>query len=80
MSNIPEHESASRPTRVRGSGCPSCGKPASVAASPFCSPGCRDRDLLQWLGDGYRLPGPPADEETSSGRDGAYGGGLDSDA
>lgn len=58
--------------RVRGSGCPLCGKPASPAATPFCSPGCRDRDLLAWLGDGYRVPGPPIDEETISG--------LDSDA
>ncbi len=43
--------------------CPICGKPASVAEQPFCSRGCRDRDLLQWLGDGYRVPGPPADED-----------------
>jgi endogenous inhibitor of DNA gyrase (YacG/DUF329 family) len=21
---------------------------------------CRDRDLMQWLQDGYALPGPPA--------------------
>jgi len=34
---------------------------------PFCSQGCRDRDLIQWLSDGYRIPGPPAetDEEDS---------------
>ena len=31
--------------------------------APFCSPGCKDRDLLKWLGDGYRIPGPPADPE-----------------
>jgi endogenous inhibitor of DNA gyrase (YacG/DUF329 family) len=30
---------------------------------PFCSQGCRDRDLLQWLTEGHRIPGPPADEE-----------------
>ena len=24
---------------------------------PFCSQGCRDRDLLRWLGEGYRIPG-----------------------
>lgn len=57
--------------RVRGSGCPLCGKPASASATPFCSPGCRDRDLIAWLGDGYRVPGPPLDEETLSGPDGA---------
>ena len=42
--------------------CPLCGKPASVAHKPFCGQGCRDRDLLKWLGDDYRVPGPPADD------------------
>jgi endogenous inhibitor of DNA gyrase (YacG/DUF329 family) len=28
--------------------------------APFCSRGCKDRDLLKWLGEGYRIPGPPA--------------------
>lgn len=63
--------------RVRGSGCPLCGKPTTAATTPFCSPGCRDRDLLQWLGDGYRVPGPPVDDETLSGIGGSSG--LDSD-
>ena len=31
--------------------------------APFCSRGCKDRDLLDWLGEGYRIPGPPADPE-----------------
>ena len=39
-----------------------CGRPASRSDSPFCSRGCRDRDLLNWLGDAYRVPGPQADE------------------
>lgn len=51
--------------------CPLCGKPASPAQTPFCSQGCRDRDLLNWLGDAYRVPGPPADN--------ASGKALDSD-
>ncbi|MBA2935349.1 DNA gyrase inhibitor YacG [Sphingomonas sp. CGMCC 1.13654] len=38
--------------------CPVCGKPVAAAHAPFCSQGCRDRDLLQWLGEGYRVPGP----------------------
>jgi endogenous inhibitor of DNA gyrase (YacG/DUF329 family) len=42
-------------------GCPLCGKPSAPEHAPFCSRGCKDRDLLQWLGDGYRIPGPPAD-------------------
>jgi len=37
-----------------------CGKPPSPADTPFCSRGCKDRDLLKWLGDGYSIPGPPA--------------------
>jgi endogenous inhibitor of DNA gyrase (YacG/DUF329 family) len=42
--------------------CPICARPPSGKHSPFCSQGCRDRDLLKWLGDGYRAPGPPADD------------------
>jgi len=38
------------------------------AHSPFCGPRCKDRDLLKWLGDGYRIPGPPADPEATRGR------------
>lgn len=36
--------------------CPICGKSAAPDHAPFCSRGCRDRDLLQWLGEGYRVP------------------------
>lgn len=43
--------------------CPICGAPPTPSHSPFCSRGCRDRDLLQWLGEGYRIPGPPADPD-----------------
>ncbi|WP_085809974.1 DNA gyrase inhibitor YacG [Sphingomonas sp. TZW2008] len=41
--------------------CPICGRPPEPAAAPFCSRGCKDRDLLQWLGEGYRIPGPAID-------------------
>ena len=58
--NIPESR---RPA------CPLCGKPANEAHSPFCGQGCRDRDLLKWLGEGYRVPGPPADEALPEGLD-----------
>jgi endogenous inhibitor of DNA gyrase (YacG/DUF329 family) len=37
---------------------------------PFCSQGCKDRDLLKWLDEGYRVPGPLADYEDSLGSDG----------
>jgi endogenous inhibitor of DNA gyrase (YacG/DUF329 family) len=36
--------------------CPLCGKPPHPDHAPFCSRGCKDRDLMQWLGEGYRIP------------------------
>jgi endogenous inhibitor of DNA gyrase (YacG/DUF329 family) len=38
-----------------------CSKPEHTEHAPFCGKACKDRDLLNWLGDGYRIPGPPAD-------------------
>ena len=52
--------------------CPLCRKPAAAAHLPVCSRGCKDRDLLNWLGEGYRVPAR-ADED-------AHETGLDSDA
>ncbi|QNP45335.1 DNA gyrase inhibitor YacG [Sphingomonas sediminicola] len=46
--------------------CPICRKPPSVEHAPFCSRGCKDRDLLRWLGGGYRIPGPKADPGVDS--------------
>ena len=43
--------------------CPLCGKPAAPARTPFCSQGCRDRDLLNWLGEAYAVPAPPANDD-----------------
>ena len=40
-----------------------CGQPAHPDTRPFCGKACRDRDLLQWLGEGYRVPGTPAADE-----------------
>jgi endogenous inhibitor of DNA gyrase (YacG/DUF329 family) len=48
--------------------CPICGKPEVKEHAPFCSRGCKDRDLLKWLGEGYRIPGPAADERHPPGR------------
>jgi endogenous inhibitor of DNA gyrase (YacG/DUF329 family) len=42
--------------------CPICGKPASEAARPFCSPRCRDVDLNRWFSGSYVVPG--ADDDT----------------
>jgi uncharacterized protein len=52
-----------------------CGRTADPAQTPFCSRGCRDRDLLNWLGDAYRVPGPSADADPH----GSLEDGLDSD-
>jgi endogenous inhibitor of DNA gyrase (YacG/DUF329 family) len=51
--------------------CPLCGKPVAAETAPFCSQGCKDRDLLNWLGEAYRVPvGDDATERET---------GLDSD-
>lgn len=50
-------------------GCPICEQPTHADHAPFCSRGCRDRDLLQWLGEGYRLPGAPVDPGEQHGLD-----------
>ena len=49
--------------------CPICGKPTVPDFAPFCSRGCKDRDLLKWLGEGYRLPGSPLGENAANGLD-----------
>ncbi|MBX9797381.1 DNA gyrase inhibitor YacG [Sphingomonas sp.] len=54
--------------------CPICRRPTAPAHKPFCSQGCRDRDLLQWLGEGYRLPAGPVDDTEETAKTG-----LDSD-
>jgi uncharacterized protein len=43
--------------------CPLCDHAEAPEHKPFCSKGCKDRDLLQWLGEGYRMKGPPADPD-----------------
>ena len=56
----------SRPT------CPICDKPAAPDHAPFCSKGCASRDLLQWLGEGYRIPGPTSGESGVDSSESAY--------
>ncbi|MEQ1509495.1 MAG: DNA gyrase inhibitor YacG [Sphingopyxis sp.] len=43
--------------------CPLCRKPTVAEYRPFCSRGCRDRDLNAWFGEGYRIPVSPAADE-----------------
>jgi endogenous inhibitor of DNA gyrase (YacG/DUF329 family) len=61
--------STSVPRDRHRKGCPLCGNPAGDEHAPFCSQGCRDRDLLNWLGDAYRAPGPPAEDYQAGGLD-----------
>lgn len=51
------------PRTADSKSCPICRKPLSPEHAPFCSQGCKDRDLLRWLGEGYSIPGPAADPE-----------------
>jgi len=43
--------------------CPVCRKPTVTEFRPFCSRGCRDRDLVKWLDEGYRVPVRPSGDE-----------------
>ena len=45
--------------------CPECGKPATRADYPFCSPRCKDIDLNRWLSGSYAIPVRPDDEENA---------------
>jgi endogenous inhibitor of DNA gyrase (YacG/DUF329 family) len=51
------------PKAAKAKSCPICGKPEVEQHAPFCGPRCKDRDLLKWLGEGYRIAGPPAEPD-----------------
>jgi uncharacterized protein len=40
-------------------------RPAVPAFRPFCSEGCRSRDLNAWLSDAYVIPGNAHEDELS---------------
>jgi endogenous inhibitor of DNA gyrase (YacG/DUF329 family) len=50
----------------RMGGAPKCvycrRQPAVPEWHPFCSERCKMADLGRWLTEGYRVPGPPADD------------------
>jgi len=60
VSDGPNHSNAPATSRKP---CPICGKPSVASEKPFCSKRCADVDLYRWLGGGYAIPGPPAEEE-----------------
>ena len=51
------------PDNRKGAGCPICRKPMVTEFRPFCSRGCRDRDLIGWLSEDYRVAGRSTDED-----------------
>lgn len=53
MKSAPEH-------------CPICDKESVAEFTPFCSKGCRGRDMLQWLNEGYRIPAHPEEDGLDS--------------
>jgi endogenous inhibitor of DNA gyrase (YacG/DUF329 family) len=56
--------------RSETSRCPLCAAPSVAAHTPFCSRGCKDRDLLNWLGEAYRVPARPEEsDEAETGLD-----------
>jgi endogenous inhibitor of DNA gyrase (YacG/DUF329 family) len=59
----PEQPKGEDNKRGKAPACPICGKPASEAAKPFCSPRCRDVDLHRWFSGSYIIPGSENDEE-----------------
>ncbi len=40
-------------------------KPVTATFRPFCSEGCRSRDLNAWLSDAYVIPGRSHEDELS---------------
>ncbi|MFO0684943.1 MAG: DNA gyrase inhibitor YacG [Sandaracinus sp.] len=66
-------EGRGRPRKAR---CPICRGPLPDVEespergpkfAPLCSMRCKRIDLATWLGEGYRVPGPPADPEMIEG-------------
>ncbi|MCW2367592.1 endogenous inhibitor of DNA gyrase (YacG/DUF329 family) [Sphingobium sp. B7D2B] len=47
--------------------CPLCRQPSVQEFRPFCSRGCRDRDLIGWMDEGYRVPIRADDDEDGEG-------------
>jgi uncharacterized protein len=57
----------SKPSDSRLRPCAYCRKaPATPAFRPFCSEGCRSRDLNAWLSDRYVMPAGSEEDELSA--------------
>lgn len=54
--------------------CPICGTAmpgdwTDYPDYPFCSKRCRTIDLGRWLGESYRVAGPPSEDRSTAGED-----------
>ena len=52
--------------------CPICQQPVAREENrflPFCSERCKLIDLGKWLGEEYRVPGPPEEQAEDSDED-----------
>lgn len=48
--------------------CPLCQKPTGKEFAPFCSRFCKDKDLLRWFNEVYKIPTEePVEEEMGMG-------------
>lgn len=54
---------AEKPRPATPPRCPACGKPRDERFRPFCSPRCRDGDLLRWLDGRYAIPAAESEAE-----------------
>jgi endogenous inhibitor of DNA gyrase (YacG/DUF329 family) len=43
-----------------------CKKPTVHEFRPFCSRGCRDRDLINWADERYKVAVKPDDDEDNA--------------
>lgn len=51
--------------------CPLCGAKRNPDFRPFCSRGCRDRDLNRWFDEDYRMAADEPPQPLSPGDDGS---------
>jgi endogenous inhibitor of DNA gyrase (YacG/DUF329 family) len=65
----PRAKRAGVPAKPRPKKCPICGKPASEAARPFCSEGCKSIDLNRWLSGTYTIPVSTDEDEDGKSSD-----------
>ncbi|MBP6030513.1 MAG: DNA gyrase inhibitor YacG [Sphingobium sp.] len=51
------------PVNLKHARCPLCKAPTVREFRPFCSQGCRDRDLIGWINEDYAIPARSTDAD-----------------